>query len=820
MCKGAAIRFTVGVAAQIDSGMSRSDVQKLEQWLTRRGGVPPGIQALLRKMSRSAKASQRAAAGTPRARRGSSPKVVSPKATSPKATSPATILPDRAGEGLYTTDSDGRIIQANTAAAHMLGFADVPALLAAGCKEIEQRYVDAARRHQLTRLLAESGRVSHFVSQVRRPDGSQAWVEETLEAQRDDAGAIVRAEGIMLDVTHRCAAEHLERDRREVLELVARDCDLTEVLNRAAAMLQSHIRGAQVAVWTLDDHRLNLCGAAGLPAGLTAAIAELPLDRDASPAGHALAEGQIVLVDDLAAEQRFNGFPDLARHHGLLAVWSAPVLGADRAAAGLLECYFDSRRAPTAAELELLQDACRLAGIAMGHHRLRSRLTYQAQHDPLTGLPNRVLLEDRLRQALAQASRNGQMVGVYFIDVDGFKVINETLGHHSGDLLLQQVAARLRRCLRETDTLARMGGDEFTLVTPDLGDRQQAIRVARRMLDLLKAPFVLAGHELFVSASIGIAISPHDGRDCAIIQQNADTALYRAKSHGRNTFECFEPGFHAGAMERLELEGQLRRALDAGELQLQYQPLVSPGLAMVGLEALIRWRHPVHGMISPGKFIPIAEEGGLIVPIGAWVLKQACLQARHWQQQFGVSIPVSINVSPLQFSRPGFLESVADALRGADLAPGMLCVEITEGMLMLNTQEVRGRLVRLRELGVAVAIDDFGTGYSSLSYLHQLPLDTLKIDRSFVKQIGEPDTGGAMQNTAVVRAVAAMARNLGLKVVAEGVETDAQREFFTRLGCDALQGFLFSPAVDVEHMPALLKQFAPAALPADARRSA
>jgi diguanylate cyclase (GGDEF)-like protein len=470
-------------------------------------------------------------------------------------------------------------------------------------------------------------------------------------------------------------------------------------------------------------------------------------------------------------------------------------------------------------------------------------LAYRALHDPLTGLPNRELLEDRTRQALLRATRDGRGAAVFLVETEGLRLINETLGHAAGDELLKEIATRLQASARQTDLLARTGGDEFTFVAADLKDRQGAQVIAQKLLGVLTRAFAAeGGRELFLNPSVGIALYPQDGTDLASLRRNADAALARARDRGRNRFEFFVPEMNdAGALERLEMEGQLRLAVERGELQLHYQPQVDGHGRVVAAEALLRWTHPKLGPVSPGKFIPIAESGGLIVPIGRWVLREVCRQTAAWRRDGALPpVRVAANVSALQFAEPDFVESVEATLRACDLDPRWIELEITESALMDKPEAVADKLARLRRIGVGVAIDDFGTGYSSLAYLHRLPIDTLKIDRSFVLAIGANDaaaspTAGtasapagppasagvpppppvptrAAGGQAVILAVISLARSLGMNVLAEGVETAAQRDFLVRHGCHLMQGYLFSrpkPPAEVEALLRAAPQAAP-----------
>ncbi len=416
------------------------------------------------------------------------------------------------------------------------------------------------------------------------------------------------------------------------------------------------------------------------------------------------------------------------------------------------------------------------------------RIRHMAQHDFLTGLPNRALLEDRLHQAMPLALRNGTRLAVLFLDLDRFKLINDSLGHDVGDRLLQQVSRRLSGCVRAADTVSRQGGDEFVLLLQDLDTPGQAAAVARKILEVISEPFVVDGSQLSVTPSIGISVFPDDAPDIAPLLRNADAAMYHAKGVGRNNYQFFTRDMNARVIERVAIEARLRRAIAAEEFSLHFQPRVDLADGQViGVEALLRWNDPEFGMIAPGTFIPVAEESGLILPIGAWVLMEACRQARRWQASGLPAFPVSVNLSAVQFRQKDLEQVVAGALDASGLDASFLELEVTETSIMHDIAEVRGTLDRLKARGVQLSVDDFGTGYSSLGYLKRLPLDRLKIDRSFVKDVTDDS-----DDAAITAAIVAMARTLGLKTIAEGVETEAQLRFLKSLGCDEGQGYYFS----------------------------
>jgi diguanylate cyclase (GGDEF)-like protein len=429
-----------------------------------------------------------------------------------------------------------------------------------------------------------------------------------------------------------------------------------------------------------------------------------------------------------------------------------------------------------------------------------ARIEYLAHYDSLTGLPNRSLLQDRFALAIAQARRGHRRIGVLFLDLDRFKLVNDTLGHSAGDAVLQQTAHRLRGCLRQSDFVARQGGDEFIVLINDVDMIHDAAHVAQKIIQAMGQPMSVQGHEIHTSPSIGISICPDDGSDIESLLKNADIAMYQAKNAGRNNYQFFAQEMNETAFEHLAFETSLRRALDKRQFVLHYQPQVDVASgSILGVEALIRWNHPDLGVVSPAQFIPVAEESGLIVPISAWVLRTACAQAAEWRQSLGHAPRMSVNISALHFRHRDFVEMVTGSMDQAGIDPGALELELTESVVMQDADATVAKLTALRRKGVGLAIDDFGTGYSSLSYLKRFPLDRLKIDQSFVRDIGH-----SSDSEAIIQAIVGMAHSLRLQTVAEGVETREQLKFLHSLGCDQLQGYLFSRPVPAAEIPPLI----------------
>ncbi|MCK6405203.1 MAG: EAL domain-containing protein [Rhodocyclaceae bacterium] len=431
----------------------------------------------------------------------------------------------------------------------------------------------------------------------------------------------------------------------------------------------------------------------------------------------------------------------------------------------------------------------------------QQRIEYLANHDALTGLPNRTLLTDRVEQALASADRHQRRIALLFLDLDRFKTINDSLGHPAGDALLREITRRLLASVRETDTVSRLGGDEFVVLVTDLSDDETVAMIAQKILEVAQQPFRTEGHTLAVSVSIGIALSPTDGADFDTLLKRADTAMYHAKDAGRNTYRFFTEQMNASVIERLFMQNRLQHALERGEFRLHYQPQVSLGSGrIVGVEALLRWQNPELGLITPDRFIPLAEENGAIVAIGDWVLRKACQQGRMWTDAGIGPLPIAVNISTLQLQQSDFAERVLRILDETGHDPRLLELEFTESILIQDVERVLRQISTIKAAGVTIAIDDFGTGYSSLSYLKRLDVDRLKIDRSFIRDISsDPD------DAAITRAITQMARSLRLRILAEGAETTEQTRFLLAEGCEEVQGYLYSRPLSADRFERLFR---------------
>ncbi|CEK14851.1 diguanylate cyclase (GGDEF) domain-containing protein [Chthonomonas calidirosea] len=530
-----------------------------------------------------------------------------------------------------------------------------------------------------------------------------------------------------------------------------------------------------------------------------------PLEKGVGLPGQVLDTGKPFWVPDISQCTKCPR-ACLIVQYGFRSGFAFPVNVAGKCYA-ILEFFYGDISTPDPKIMELTEHIATQLGRVVERELATENIRHLAYHDTLTGLPNRRLFQDRLYVSLAQCTRYKREMGVLFLDLDRFKVINDSLGHHNGDELLRQVASRLVWCVREGDTVSRSGGDEFVVLLPEVGSLEDIHNVANRILAAMQPPFRLGEHEIFVTFSIGGSAYPYAGTDAETLLKNADLALYKAKQRGRNCYEMFTPQLATQAQETLQLETSLRKAFVNHEFVVYYQPQVDTVTGqIIGMEALIRWHHPELGMIPPSEFIPLAEETGLIIPLGDWVLRTACQQAQLWYKK-GHRLRVAVNLSLRQFQQANLVEDIEKILTETHLDPQLLELEITESVAMSDLARTMQVLQALKRLGVHLSLDDFGTGYSSLSSLSLLPVDTVKIDKSFIQTLqADP------RNAAIVETILHMARNLQLHVVAEGVEEPQQQQFLTERHCHTVQGYLFSKPLTAQDFESLLVQ-ANAALP-------
>jgi len=625
---------------------------------------------------------------------------------------------------------------------------------------------------------------------LRKEELARFSVEAELRAERSALEQRVQARTAALEaeVRERQRAERLNRGRNRTLELLAQN-ESASVTLRALADTVAEFRSTWICViHSVDGSMLKLAAGAGLNDKLSQHFRCISTEFAGAPESVSLASGRPHSILDLGLERK--PWSELLRANGLVSVWSAPFFAPKGGALGTLTVYARLKWEPDPSDLEMLEMACHMAALVLERSRLNAQLIDHAYHDSLTSLPNRRLGRDRLSNAMSRAARAGSRLAVLWIDLDRFKQVNDQYGHPVGDAVLQHATQRFTGRLRSSDTLARMGGDEFMAVLENVGSMDEACTVANSLLEVLVPPMQIGEVEVSVAASIGVSFYPQDGTTVDSLAQHADQAMYAAKFGGYGVM-TFSPDMDREPAERRELELELKAALDAGGFSIAYQPVCFPDGGLHGFEALLRFESPRLGNVPPSHFIPVAEDAQLIVPIGEWVLREVCRQSCAWRDAGYPTAPISVNISAEQFVRDDFADRVAEILRDAGVAGDNLILELTESTVMRDFAESARQMKHLKRLGIRIAIDDFGTGYSSLSYLHRLPINGLKIDRSFVETLNQPE--GTLP---IVEAVLSMAHTLGLRVVAEGVETKEQLGTLREKGCDLIQGFYFSRPVE------------------------
>lgn len=683
---------------------------------------------------------------------------------------------DMAPLGIAYLTLDGHFLRTNRKFTDILGYG--PGMLAERHFTSVTPVEDAARTaRELSALLLKTvGAVCTFENRYLCADGTPIWAGLNITLMQDQIGAPKYFITVIEDITERKQAEtnlrESERFAQATMDALATHICVVDASGIILAVNQAwrnfgRCNGAEMGGIAEGVNYLHVCDNASGESAHTAAL---------------VAQGirEVLAGSRTEYEVEYPCSSKSVQRWFLLKVTRFPDNGPMRAVITHLDI---TEREHAAA-----------------------RLLHLAYHDVLTALPNRMLFEDRLNQAITHAERSGRSVAVLFLDVDRFKLVNDTLGHAAGDRLLQEVSRRLSLCLRSGDTIGRVGGDEFLVILDNLLRDEDSALVAHKLMVALEQPMQLDGMETFVTVSVGIALYPRDGITSELLIKNADTAMYAAKELGRNNFQYYYGEMHASTLVKMRLGNSLQRALERNELFLHYQPQVDLRSGrMIGVEALIRWNHPTLGLVSPGDFIPVAEENGLIVPIGEWVMRTACAQNKRWQDAGLPPMRVAVNMSARQLMKKDVVEFVRRTLCETGLEARYLELELTEGMVMDKTEKTIATLDSLKQIGVQISIDDFGTGYSNLGYLERFPLDTLKIDKSFVQRIhGEPQDDSAGDSGTIARTVIHLGHSLGFQVIAEGVESEEQLRYLRYHGCDSIQGFYYSRPLLPEAVALLL----------------
>ena len=670
-------------------------------------------------------------------------------------------------EGIFFTTPDGRYLDVNSTLARIYGFA-TPQELINHFRDIKhQLYVTPDRRDEFVLTLARDNKVIGFESQVRKRNGEIIWISENARAVYDNMGNISYYEGTVMDITARKEAElELEIQRAYFSQLFANSPQAIVIIDT-----QRNVVNCNYGFEQLFGYRaVDIIGF-----GMRALIVPEDLMVECENLRKAILNGETVQCET-------------QRRHCNGTLIPVDMIGfsirVGQSINGIIYIYQDI------SERKAFED----------------QITHQAFHDALTGLPNRSLFGERLQRALERARRRPELYyAVLMIDLNKFKAINDSLGHPAGDQLLIHVAKRLSVCVRSVDTVARLGGDEFAIILEEFTARNELLKVTRRMHSILCEPLSLYGSDITPGASIGIVPQITDYSSSEEVLRDADIAMYRAKQQGKGIV-LFDKRMHQELVESISLEAELREVLASDGLILHYQPIVSvTDECLQGFEGLVRWNHPLRGMVPPDRFIPLAEETGLIVDLGKWVISEACRTLKSWQETIdgATGLTMSVNVSCRQFAKPGLVEHVTEVLEQHQLNPHCLKLEVTESVLIHDVNRAIDELNRLRALGVQIAIDDFGTGYSSLAYLRRMPIDHLKIDRSFISGLAD----GIKENDQIVRSIISLARSLGLGVIAEGVESREQLEWLRTLNCDRAQGFMFSRPVDTAKAKDIIRKF-------------
>ncbi len=634
------------------------------------------------------------------------------------------------------------------------------------------------------------------------------WIQTQVQPERDENGHTRAVFGISVDVTERKRPEESMKAQNEILSLIALGKPLSEILWKIAEQTNAKLPGRYCSILLVDHERHVFTNGASpqFPDVYIEAMMNMPVAAMKNPSRRALELEKPVMVIDISNDPLWeqSAFKQALEHFGLKSCWVFPIFSEDKEVVGIFNLYSQISGEPKTFELEMIEAFVRLTSLAIERKEFERKIRKLAFYDPLTGLHNRSYFTEQHNRYLKEAELANQRIALLYVDLDQFKWVNDSLGHDAGDQLLIEVAGRMRCCVGDEPLVARIGGDEFTLLLKDVASVDEALKAAQKMMDCFQASFSILGHDIRVSMSIGISLYPDHGFTANELMKHADTAMYQAKSEGRNKVRVYVSSCDDTVYERFVLYTQFHQALAENQFVLHYQPRIELKTGMMlSAEALIRWDHSARGIIAPNEFISLAEQSGFIVTLGEWVMWEACRQNKAWQDRGVPMVRIAVNVSVQQFQQDSFVATVKGILSETGMAPEWLEIEITESALMNHEAKMITKLQQLNQLGVYVSVDDFGTGYSSLSYLNSFDVKALKIDRSFIR-----DLFNDSKDTSITKMMISLAHNLQLEVVAEGVETERQHEFLLQNGCEHAQGFLYSKPLSASMMEQKMKEAA------------
>lgn len=700
-------------------------------------------------------------------------------------------------DGCYALDMDGNFIIFNEESVAITGYTTDEAMEMNFVSIIHDDYVEETIKHFKSVTRGERERFETVI--LRKGTGERVNLMITAVPIKvgDEILGIV---GCAQDITEKKELEAMVRGQNRILKMMAKGAGFQEVLDEIVFFIESFTDGAHCSILIADQEGMKLHHGSSphLPPVYNAAVDGMPIGPTAGSCGTAAFFKKSVVVTDIENDTLWEHYRELALPYDLKACWSSPVFDDDQRVIGTFGMYYCRTRSPREKDRKIIEKATDLTSLVIQHYRAKEKIDFMAYHDALTGLANRRRFDERVQNAIAETNlEQEEKMSLMFLDLDRFKYVNDSLGHSIGDRLLVHVSDKLKDCLGDGDLFSRQGGDEFTILLEHT-TKEKAEAVARNILKALEEPFVIDGTDIFISTSIGMSFYPDDGEEVDMLLSKADVAMYQAKKQGRNNYQMYDVLLDRKAFERLQIENELRKALERNEFALHYQPIVNLCKNEIkGAEALIRWQNERVGHVSPDQFIPIAEETGLIIPIGEWVLKTALLQLKDWHSNGMDGLTISVNLSIRQFYQPDLIPMIKETIELAGVEPRFLTIEITESMTM-DVEKASVILHELKELGVNISIDDFGTGYSSLSYLKRFPIDHLKIDRCFVKDIADNKSDENIATTIIL-----MAHNLGLSVIAEGVETEDQLGVLKQHRCNEAQGYHFSKPVPGDEFPGI-----------------